>query len=137
MSHILNLLTSLSFWMKTSGRFVMTKEISSFSSSSFWIIWDNYFKVKSDISKSILTKKGSPEFRKGLSCEYCEIFKNTWFFDKRIGEIKVTVLINSSSKEEFEKKFRISVTDSVRNKGINKLSCIRSHSEKYSLKLVL
>ena len=52
-----DLLTSLSFRMRTSSLFVMTKEIYSFSSNFFWIIWDNFLKVKFDLCKSISMKK--------------------------------------------------------------------------------
>ena len=48
--------------MRATCGFVITKKICSLSLNSFWIIWDNLFKVKFDLSTSISIKKGSPEF---------------------------------------------------------------------------
>ena len=54
-----NLLMYLSFRMKTLGRFVITKEKSSLSSNSVWIIWKKIWSFQIYLNK----KKGPTEFR--------------------------------------------------------------------------
>ena len=67
--------------MRATGRFVITKKICWLSLNSFWIIWDNFFKVKFDLSTSISIKKGPPEFRTFvISIVIARL--NRWIFTK-------------------------------------------------------